>query len=181
MATLTLELPPHKAQTAVNLRRWAEVLADAELARFEGRVETDRYGHVIRSPLPAPTHGSFQARIAALLDRYLPNGRVLTECPISTADGVKAADVAWASPMVIRELGRRVCFPRAPEICVEVLSPGNTDAEIQEEMALYFDAGAMEVWTCAESGAMKFFGARSARLMRASRVCPEFPLRIELR
>jgi hypothetical protein len=29
--TLTIELPQHQAQTAFNLRRWAELLADAEL------------------------------------------------------------------------------------------------------------------------------------------------------
>src|SRR2546426_2216022 len=180
MATLALELPPQKAQTAFNLRRWAELLADRELTKFEGRVETDRYGHVIMSPPPAPTHGSFQSRIATLLDRYVTTGRVLTECPISTADGVKAADVAWASPALVRELGRRVCFPHAPEICVEVISPSNTDAEIQEKRALYFDAGAKEVWTCAESGVMSFFGGSGARSMRASKICPEFPKRVEL-
>ena len=180
MATLTLELPPHKAQTTFNLRRWAELLADPELAKFEGRVETDRHGHVIMSPPPAPSHGSFQARIASLLDRHMTTGRVLTECPISTADGVKAADVAWASAAVMRELGRRVCFPRAPEICVEVISPSNTEGEIQEKMALYFDAGAKEVWTCAESGVMSFFGGTGDRSMRASKVCPRFPKRVEL-
>jgi len=181
MATLTLELPPQKAQTTFNLRRWAEVLADPELARFEGRVETDRHGHVIMSPPPAPTHGSLQARIASFLDRLMTTGRVLTECPISTADGVRAADVAWASPTLIEELGRRVCFPRPPEICVEVVSPSNTEAEIQEKLALYSDAGAKEVWTCAESGAMSFFGAKGVRPMRTSQLCPEFPKRIELR
>ena len=108
MATLTLELPPQKAQTVFNLRRWAELLADPALARFEGRVETDRHGHIIMSPPPAPSHGSFQARIASLPDRYVTSGRVLTECPISTADGVKAVDVAWASPALMDELGRRV-------------------------------------------------------------------------
>jgi Uma2 family endonuclease len=181
MATLTLELPPQKTQTTFNLRRWAEVLSDPELARFEGRVETDRHGHLIMSPPPAPTHGSFQARIAALLDRHLARGRVLTECPISTADGVRAADVAWASPATMNALGSRVCFPRAPEICLEVVSPGNTDVEIQEKMALYFDAGAKEVWTCAESGAMTFFRARGGRTLRASQICHGFPPRIELR
>jgi hypothetical protein len=45
---LTLELPPHKTQTAFNLRRWAELLADRELAKVEGRIETDRHGHIIR-------------------------------------------------------------------------------------------------------------------------------------
>ncbi len=108
-------------------------------------------------------------------------GRVLTECPISTADGVKAADVAWASPECMRELGNRVCFPKSPEICVEVLSPSNTEAEIQEKMALYFDAGAREVWLCAESGAMSFFGPGSGQQLGASQLCPQFPKQIELR
>src|SRR5437879_3134575 len=157
MPTLTIELPQHQTQTAFNLRRWAELLADPELAKIEGRIETDRHGHIIMSPPPAPTHGSFQSEIAYLLRTFMPRGRVLTECPISTADGVKAADVAWASPECMRELGNRVCFPRAPEICVEVLSPGNTEAEMSEKKALYFDAGAKEVWLCGKSGELKFF------------------------
>src|SRR5436189_3149968 len=99
MAMLTLELPPQKTQTEFNLRRWAELLADGELAKIEGRIETDRHGQIIMSPPPAPSHGSFQSEVTYLLRSLLPNGRVLTECPISTADGVKAADVAWASPL----------------------------------------------------------------------------------
>jgi hypothetical protein len=76
-------------------------------------------------------------------------------------------------------LGHRVCFPRSPEICVEVLSPGNSDAEIQEKMALYFDAGAKEIWLCEISGAMKFFvNSKSAS---ASKLCPDFPAEIQLR
>ena len=181
MATLTIELPPHEAQTAFNLRRWIELLADPELAKVEGRIETDRHGHIIMSPPPAPSHGSFQSEIAYLLRSLIPQGRVLTECPISTADGVKAADVAWASALCMRELGNRVCFPRAPEICVEVLSPSNTDAEIQEKIALYFDAGAQEVWVCSASGAVSFFGPGAAHTRNASEICPQFPKQIELR
>jgi Uma2 family endonuclease len=180
MATLTLELPPHKAQTSFNLRRWAELLADPELARFEGRVETDRHGHIIMSPPPAPSHGSLQSEIVYLLRRSLSHGRIITECPISTADGVKAADVAWASPTIMRELGTQVCFPHAPEICVEVISPSNTQAEIQEKMALYFDAGAKEVWICAVSGTMSFFSPKRERPLRASALCPQFPKQVEL-
>ena len=47
MAMLTLELPPRKTQTAFNMERWAELLADRELAKVEGRIETDRHGHII--------------------------------------------------------------------------------------------------------------------------------------
>ena len=180
MASLTIELPPQQVQTEFNLRRWADVLADRELARFEWRIETDRHGYVIMNPPPAPRHGILQSRIAHLLQTQLSHGRVLTECPISTADGVRAADVAWASADSIRALGDRVCFPRAPEICVEVLSPANTDAEIREKKALYFDAGAKEVWPCSDGGAMTFLRAGETQPMQASTICPEFPLQIRL-
>lgn len=180
MATLTIELPSHSTQAALNLRRWAELLADPELAKFEGRIETDRHGHIIMSPPPAPVHGSLQSEIAFLLRTKMLPGRVLTECPISTADGVKAADVAWASPECMAELGNAVCFRRSPEICVEVISPSNTDAEMQEKMALYFDAGAREVWFCAQTGVMSFFRAGESRALRNSEFCPEFPNQIQL-
>ena len=74
--TLTIQLPRQNAQTAFNSRRWAGLLADAALGRFEGRIETDRHGRVIMSPPPAPHHGSFQTRIAALLDRQMQSGRL---------------------------------------------------------------------------------------------------------
>src|SRR5439155_13007768 len=134
MATLTIELPPQAVQTGFNLRRWAELLGDRDLAKVEGRIETNRHGHIIMFPPPAPIHGRFQSRIAYLLCTLMPDGETLTECPISTADGVKAADVAWASPRRMRELGNRICFLRSPEICVEVLSPSNTESEIKEKM-----------------------------------------------
>ena len=105
---------------------------------------------------------------------------MFTECPISTADGVKAADVAWASPDRMKELGEQVCFPHAPDICVEVLSPGNTQAEMREKMKLYFDADASEVWLCEEDGATSFFRPGATRPMRASKLCPQFPKQFEL-
>jgi Uma2 family endonuclease len=179
MATLTIKLPSQPAQTDFNLRRWTELSRDPELAKIEGRVETDRYGHIIMSPPPAANHGSYQSEITYLLRSLTHTGRVLTECPISTADGVRAADVAWASPECLKELGNRICFPRSPEICVEVLSPANTDAEIQEKMALYFDAGAKEVWLCGLSGDMKFF--IGAQVAGTSKLCPDFPAHVQLR
>jgi Uma2 family endonuclease len=182
MATLTIELPSHAAQTEFNLRRWDELQADAELAKFEGRVETDRHGHIMMSHPQAPSHGCLQSRVACLLSTMMPRGRVFTECPISTADGVKAADVAWASSKVVRELGNRTCFPQAPEICVEVLSSSNTENEIAEKVALYFDAGAQEVWICNQDGQMRFeaVGSGRRRQLDGSRICAEFPKRIEL-
>ena len=180
MQTLTVELPPQPSLTQQNLARWAEVLADAKLAGLPERIETDRFGHIIMSPPPSAHHGSYQFRIGALLDQHLPGGRVITECPISTADGVKAADVAWASPARLQALGDQVCFPQVPEVCVEILSPANTPVEIKEKTALYFDAGALEVWHCTAQGEMVFWCKDSNQRPGKSQLCPGFPAKIKI-
>ena len=180
MGTLMIPLPAREDRIEFNERRWAELIRDPELARFEGRLETDRHGHIVMTPPPAPKHGSLQSEIAHQLRIRISSGRVITECPISTADGVKGTDVAWASAEVMRALGERVAFPRAPEVCVEVLSPSNTDAEIEEKKALYFDAGAEEVWICADGGAVTFFRSGETRPLKGSAIFPDFPSKIIL-
>jgi len=61
---------------------------------------------------------------------------------------------------------------------VEVLTPGNTNAEIQEEAGLYFDAGAREVWVCAADGAVSLLGPAA---LQRPRLCPASPERLQLR
>jgi Putative restriction endonuclease len=133
---LTIQLHPSQKQTAFNLERWRELLGDRDLARLPHRIETDRHGHILMSPPPAPSHGVKQARIATLFDRLLPEGVVITECPVSTSDGVKAIDIAWLAPERRQEVDSAVCFAQAPEVCVEILSPSNTSEEISEKIAL---------------------------------------------
>jgi Uma2 family endonuclease len=175
---ITLELPDFAAQAKFNLARWTEILADAELAKFSYRVETDQYGHLVMTPPPAPIHGNRQGRIGALLLQLLPDGEIFTECPVSTAGGVKAVDVAWIGPDRRENVAELVLFELAPEICVEVLSPSNSAAEIDEKRALYFNAGATEVWICDLDGSMSFFGGRGHLQSSTSVLCPAFPRRI---
>jgi len=164
-------------QTAFNLRRWEEVLADPFLAKLPHRIETDRYGNIVMSPPPALPHGVKQAEIARLLGTLLSEGIVVTECPISTADGVKATDVAWLSGARRAET-TRICLTVAPDVCVEIMSPSNTKEELLEKAALYFEAGAKEVWISDSLGHIEVFGAPSNRIA-ASRICPDFPLQIQ--
>lgn len=184
MAPLTIELPAQEDQTEFNLRRWSEITADTELgrelARIEGRIETDRHGYIIMSPPAGFRHGSYQFAIAKLLDKLLSRGRTATECPISTADGVRAADVAWISQAKLERIGEGVCLREAPEICVEILSPDNSRREMAEKKALYFAAGAEEVWFCDQDGAITFFVGSDSSGERTSRFCPAFPTGVEL-
>src|SRR5260370_24112394 len=112
---LTIETSPSAEQMAFNLRRWNEIVADPELARLPHRIETDRHGHILMSPPPAPTHGKKQYRIGTLLERHLPEGIVITECPFSTSDGVKAIDVARLHPYTPQSFKSPAFLPARPE------------------------------------------------------------------
>jgi Uma2 family endonuclease len=46
----------------------------------------------------------------------------------------------------------------APEICVEVMSDTNTEAEMEKRQALYFEAGAEEVWIVAPGDGLDIYG-----------------------
>ena len=174
---ITIELPDLDSQTEFNLARWAEVLADPTLARLPHRIETDQHGHILMSPPPAPIHGQRQAHIAGLLRQFLPDGIAFSECPLSTAGGVKAIDVTWLAPERPENISQLTLFERAPEICVEIVSPSNSRSEINEKRALYFDAGAAEVWVCALDGSVSFFVSPDHHLPTSS-ICPSFPGRI---
>jgi Uma2 family endonuclease len=63
----------------------------------------------------------------------------------------------------------------APEICVEILSPSNTAREIDEKIALYFEAGACEVWICERDGTLKFHFSSPPEIRESSELCPQFP------
>jgi len=172
----TLDLPVVTDQHAFNLERWEELCADPVLAALDNRIETDRFGHIVMMPPPGFDHGDHQSTISFHLRRLLRDGKTVTECPVSTTDGVKGVDVAWISTARLASARRKNVLVRAPEICVEVISPGNTRGEIEEKKRLYFTAGAEEVWLCDVKGRMAFFSkAKPAQASAVSTLCPKFP------
>ena len=174
---ITIELPELKTQNSFNLARWAQILADPQLAKLPYRIETDQHGHILMSPPPAPLHGERQAEIVFRLRQLLPHGRTLAECPISTAAGVRAADAAWLAPERDENIPQLTLFERSPEICVEIVSPSNSTAEIAEKRLLYFDAGAAEVWICNLDGSFSF-SVGPDHQESFSTLCPGFPRHI---
>ncbi|MEM9479745.1 MAG: Uma2 family endonuclease [Verrucomicrobiota bacterium] len=172
--------PALKDQTAFNLAVWEKVLADPFYHSLEHRIETNAVGQIIMSPPPAYRHGEEQAKICKLLWSLMEGGSVITECPISTPDGVRAADVAWISDQRKQNSTSDVVLTTAPEVCVEVLSPSNTKREMEEKKSLFFAAGADEVWFCSESGELSFFLEDKASAIARSSLCPEFPAKIEV-
>ncbi|EDZ67746.1 conserved hypothetical protein [Nitrosococcus oceani AFC27] len=102
-------------------------------------------------------HGIYQAKIVALLSKLMNEGTIISECSVQTSEGIKVADVAWASEKFMQNNRGKSPFDEAPEICVEILSPSNTKMEMEEKKELYFARGAKEFWMCDKKGSISFY------------------------
>ncbi len=155
---------------------WERLCADPRLAGLPFKVETTFEGKIIMSPANL-RHASLQGEIVGLLHALVREssfgGRVMSECPVVTSDGVKVPDVAWLSPAQADAFADKAAAPEAPEVCVEIKSPSNSKKEMDIKRALYFAAGAKEVWICDEQGALTFWNL-GGRVKR-SKVFPLFP------
>ena len=138
---------------------WAEVIDNPLLQDLPFKIELNKWGQILMSPA-SNRHGILQSEAVYLLRTRLPEGTVIVECSVKTSDGVKVADVAWASDMFMARNGEASPYPEAPEICIEIVSPSNAKEEMAQKVELYLAKGAQEVWICSENGAVEHFEHR---------------------
>ncbi|TAN52064.1 MAG: Uma2 family endonuclease [Methylococcaceae bacterium] len=136
---------------------WQEVCLSPSLRNLPFKIELNEWGKIVMSPA-SNRHGILQAAIVRALTRAREEGVVISECSILTARSVKVADVAWASAEFMESQGEASPYLKAPELCIEILSPSNTANEMEEKRELYFAKGALEVWLCDEQGTLAFYG-----------------------
>jgi Uma2 family endonuclease len=151
---------------------WAELCDNPRFSDFPAKIELNGRGQIIMSPT-RNYHGRLAYRIARQIDELMKDGVVLVECAVETADGVKEADAAWLSPALAAATEDVYACSPAPEICVEVLSPSNSEEEMQSKRLLFIGAGAKEYWLCDKQGRLRFFDG--ARELSSSSICPRFP------
>lgn len=128
-----------KLYTAEELLRLPDDAMRRELVRGE-----------IRTIAPAGNeHGYLALRIASRLEQHVDvNGlgrtyAAETGFKIATdPDTVRAPDVAFVGRECVEKVGRVADFwPGAPDLAVEVVSPGDTHAEVVEKSLAWLDAG----------------------------------------
>jgi len=123
---------------------WQEVIESPYLQNLPFKIELSKWGKIEMSPA-SNLHGKRQGEIFSEL-RKKRGGVVISECSIQTDDGVRVADVAWISNARYAQFGTQTPYPQAPELCVEIMSPSDTWAEMHMKVGLYLKAGAKEVW-----------------------------------
>ncbi|QTA81883.1 Putative restriction endonuclease, DUF820 [Desulfonema limicola] len=155
--------------------KWQQLCNNPNLKDLPFKIELNEQGQIIMSPSRL-LHGAYQSEIVKQMAVLLQEGRIITECAIQTPKGTKVADVAWFSSAQWEQVKHEYDSPVSPEICIEILSPGNSKYEMQMKKRLYFAGGAKEVWICDETGSLNFYG-KKGRLGK-SRLIPGFPEQI---
>ena len=156
---------------------WQQVCASRELQNLPYKIELNKQGQIIMSPASVK-HVLFQGKLIGLLNDLKTEGVVVPEFPVATSDGVKVADVALLLPEQIALIQDHIASSLAPLLCIEVLSPSNTLAEMEYKKELYFAKGAKEFWLCDESGVMSFYDNKGQ--LEHSKLVVDFPLKLTL-
>ncbi|MBI2765155.1 MAG: Uma2 family endonuclease [Chloroflexi bacterium] len=117
-----------------------------------GKMELIRGEVVTHMPVGGP-HGRIALRVGSRLlafvdDKRLGDAGVEVGFRLSREpDTVRAPDVHFVRAERLTD-GRmpRAFFPGCPDLAVEVVSPDETDAEINKKLKQYVDAGTPRVW-----------------------------------
>jgi Uma2 family endonuclease len=123
--------------------RYRSLCDDPLLQNVPGKIELDSWGRILMSPA-----GTYHALVQGRLCRKLAvlGGESFVEASIVTSISVFVPDVVWASTDFMRAHGHETPLTRAPELCVEVASPGNSAKELREKVEAYLTLGAVEAW-----------------------------------
>jgi len=111
-------------------------------------------GKLIAMPPAGNLHGKWAMRLGWRLAQHVeshPLGVVFAAATgfklASDPDTVRGVDIAFVSQQRVDEVGDvEGYWPGAPDLAVEVVSPGDTYTAVEEKVAEYLDAGAKAVW-----------------------------------
>ncbi len=76
--------------------KWREVVDNPFFRDIPYKVELNKFGQILMSPA-SNRHGILQNKVARGIEHNKRSGIIIIECSILTSEGVRVADVAWAS------------------------------------------------------------------------------------
>lgn len=141
------------------VRRWIALAADPERP---DRYELTEFGELVLSPRASNDHQAVASEVQVQLTNQL-GPRAVTEIAVHTDRGIRVPDVVWMAPARWAECKGKTPCPFVPDVCVEVLSPGNTREEIAMKTGAYLRGGAREVIVVGLRGEVELFGPEGRR------------------
>lgn len=110
-------------------------------------------GELQMSPKNSPEHGFICTELSFALNAHVKRQKLGAVFDSSTGfwmenENCRAPDISFVSKEQLRRLKRPAnsFFRFAPDLAIEVLSPNNTRAEIQERLRDFFSSGTKLAW-----------------------------------
>ncbi len=138
---------------ALQKKIWTE--ADLQALPQEGYSHEVVNGELVISPKNNPYHGNICADLLMALQVFAKDRKLGAVWDSSTGfwmynRNCRAPDISFISKERLKQHGfkrsTQKFFPGAPDLAVEVLSPNNTRAEIDERLRDFFASGTQIAW-----------------------------------
>jgi Uma2 family endonuclease len=134
------------------LQWWAELAQDEQSPDY---YELTEYGELVLSPRAEINHQRLCAEIAFQLRSQLKGEAVVEAAVLTTTAGLRVPDVTWMPQARWDQLPRNAVL-QAPELVVEVLSPGNRTPEMNHKIQGYLQSGVQEVIVVGLTGTIEY-------------------------
>jgi Uma2 family endonuclease len=141
------------AEASAAKKDWTE--AELEALPDDGYIHEVVNGQLVMSPKNNPYHGDICADLLMAMRAFAKGRQLGTVWDSSTGfwmynRNCRAPDVSFITKARLKSLGFKRStekfFPGAPDLAVEVLSPNNTRAEVDERLRDFFHSGAQIAW-----------------------------------
>lgn len=141
------------------IRRWSQLASDPNAPDY---YEINEFGELIMSPRPTNNHQRIVMAAAIAIERQL-GPEAVVEISVLTDRGIRVPDVVWMPPAKWLQQKDKTPLTAVPELCVEVLSPGNTREEIAMKAGAYLRGGGREVVVIGLGGEIEVIGSEGKR------------------
>ena len=134
-------------------KEWTE--AELEALPEDGYIHEVVNGELVMSPKNNWYHGRICTRLIIAIGNFVTDHRLGAVLDSSTGfwmfnRNCRAPDVSFVPKTRLESLGfkpsERRFFPGAPDLAIEILSPNNTRAEINERLKDFFASGTQIAW-----------------------------------
>ncbi len=134
------------------LQQWAALAQDEQ---SPDHYELTEYGELVLSPRAETDHQRICAEIAFQLRSQLGGEAVYEAAVLTPTAGLRVPDVVWMPQERWAQLPRNAVL-EAPDLVVEVLSPGNRKPEMDHKIHGYRQSGVKEVIIVGLTGTVEY-------------------------
>ena len=131
---------------------WAELGRDEQSPDY---YELTEFGELVWSPRAETRHQRICSSLVRQLSQQLGEEAVQEVAVLTTTAGIRVPDVVWMPQARWDELPRNTIL-QAPELVVEVLSPGNRKPEMNHKIQGYLKSGVKEVVVIGLTGTIEY-------------------------